>query len=367
MVRKRFFHQLLILGLMFSPAIAQAETVFAVVGGMSGPYEQIGSWFKNGSRGAIEEINSSGGLLGEQLKFIVRDDDCDADKAKVIAEELAGLKVSFVMGHLCSDASIAASDIYEKNGVIAISPSSTNPALTDRGFSNIFRTTGRDDMQGFVLAEHILRNFKTKPLALIYDKNVYSHDVIKVARKFLHQAGKEGVVFEEAPAMPYDFSVIMDKIAGKKAEVVLYPAHPEQLASFVRQRKARGLRFVLLGGDTFTNVTLEKKEMHLLDGVQFSFPPDPAHDRRNKAIVKKFKDQGINPEAFTFYSYAAVQVWAQAVRVAGSLKASEVSKVLKSRKFDTVLGEIGFDGKGDISNPGFVMYVYNKGKRYYFE
>ena len=367
MSKKWIFHVLVMVGLVFSPAASQAKTIFAVVGGMAGPFEQIGTWFKNGAQGAVEEINSSGGLLGDQVEFIVRDDECDPVKAKAIAEELAGLKVPFVMGHLCSDASIPASGIYEKNGIIAISPASTNPALTDNGMSNIFRTTGRDDMQGFVLAEHILRNFKTKTLAIVYGPSIYSRGVVDVAKRVLNQAGKDEVLFEEAPKAPFDFSVLFDKIEEKKVQVVLCPAINDLIAELVRQRKKRGLKFQLLGGDTFTNIILDKKDVRLLDGVQFSFPPDPAHDRRNKSIVKKYKAKGINPEAFTFFSYAAIQVWALAVREAGTVKAAEVSKVLKSRKFDTVLGEISFDEKGDISNPGFVMYIYSKGKKYYFE
>jgi branched-chain amino acid transport system substrate-binding protein len=367
MTKKWIFHVLVILGLFFSPATSQAKTTFAVVGGMSGPLEQIGTWFKNGAQGAVEEINSSGGLLGDQVEFIVRDDECDPVKAKAIAEELAELKIPFVMGHLCSDASIAASGIYEKNGIIAISPASTNPALTENGMSNIFRTTGRDDMQGFVLAEHILRNYKTKTLAIVYDPSIYSRGVVDVAKKALNQAGKQEVFFEQAPEAPFDFSKLFDKIEEKKVQVLLYPAMMNQMAELAKQRKKRGLKFQLIGGDTFTNLILDKKDVRLFDGVQFSFPPDPSHDRRNKSIVKKYKAKGIKPEAFTFYSYAAIQVWALAVREAGTVKATEVSKVLKSRKFDTVLGEISFDEKGDISNPGFVIYIYNKGKKYYFE
>ena len=367
MTKKWIFHVLVIIGLFFSPATSQAKTTFAVVGGMSGPLEQMGNWFKNGAQGAVEEINSSGGLLGDQVEFIVRDDECDPVKAKAIAEELAELKIPFVMGHLCSDASIAASGIYEKNGIIAISPASTNPALTENGMSNIFRTTGRDDMQGFVLAEHILRNYKTKTLAIVYDPSIYSRGVVDVAKKALNQAGKQEVFFEQAPEAPFDFSKLFDKIEEKKVQVLLYPAMINQMAELAKQRKKRGLKFQLIGGDTFTNLILDKKDVRLFDGVQFSFGPDPSHDRRNKSIVKKYKAKGIKPEAFTFYSYAAIQVWALAVREAGTVKATEVSKVLKSKKFDTVLGEISFDEKGDISNPGFVIYIYNKGKQYYFE
>ena len=84
-------------------------------------------------------------------------------------------------------------------------------------------------------------------------------------------------------------------------------------------------------------------------------------------MTKKFKDKGYDPEAFTFYNYAAIQIWAQAVEKAKSTDMAAVSATLKSGKFPSVLGTVSFDKKGDISNPGFVMYYFNKGKRYYLE
>lgn len=365
---QKFTATLLLAGaLAAAPSPTRADITIAVVGGMSGPFTQIGSWFKRGAAGAIDEVNAKGGVLGQKIKFITRDDECKPAKARKIAEEMVRLKVPFVMGHLCSDASIAASDIYEKNGIIEISPASTNPALTDRGFANIFRTTGRDDMQGFVIAEHILRHFKTKKLGIVFDNSAYSRGVVKVAKKFLNEAGLKELVYAQAPGKPFDFSSILNKLESAGVEVVLYPANPDELTNFLTQADGKSLKVQVIGGDSFTNVTLPKKDIRLLNGVQFSFPPDPAHDRRNKKIVKKYKAEGFKAEAFTFFSYGAVQVWAQAAQKAGSVEAAKVSKVLKSDKFDTVLGKIGFDQKGDISNPGFVIYFYNKGKKYYFE
>lgn len=349
------------------PAIARADITFAVVGGMNGPFKQIGSWFRNGAQGAVDEINQTGGLLGQKVTFIVRDDECDGGKAVEIAKELALEKVPFVMGHLCSDASIAASEIYEKSGIIEISPSSTNPRYTDRNLANVFRTTGRDDMQGFVISEQILRNFKFKELGIIHDDTAYSRGIVEIAKKFLNKGGKQEAFLVQAPTEPFDFSKILELIKAKKVGVLLYPALPAQLANFLKQAKKANVKLQLIGGDTFTNVALDKADLHLLDGIQFSFPPDPAHDRRNKKLVKKYNAAGIKPEAFTFYSYGAVQVWAEAVRRVGSLDAAKVSAALKSGEFDTVLGKIGFDKKGDISSSGFVIYVYNKGKKYYYE
>jgi branched-chain amino acid transport system substrate-binding protein len=362
---KLLFVLAMLLGCM--PGVARGDITFAVVGGMSGPFEPIGNWFKNGAQGAVDEINRTGGLLGHQVKFVVRDDHCNPDKAVEIANDVAAEKIPFVMGHLCSDASIAASEIYEKSGIIEISPSSTNPLYTERNFSNVFRTTGRDDMQGFVIAEQILRHFKFKELGIIHDDTAYSRGIVDVAKKFLTDGGKEAAFLVQAPGEPYDFSAIIKLIKAKKVGILLYPALPAQLASFLKQAAKAGVKPQLIGGDTFTNVVLDKADMRLLDGTQFSFPPDPADDRRNKKLVKIYKAAGVKPEAFTFYSYGAVQVWAEAVRRAGSVDAAKVSAVLKSEEFETVLGNISFDEKGDISKSGFVIYIYNRGKKYYYE
>ena len=309
MTRTLGFVSILTMAFVSWPTISSADITIAVVGGMAGPLEKIGTEFKQGTRGAVDAINSGGGLLGEKITILVRDDQCDPKEAKAIAEELAAKKIPFVMGHLCSDASIAASDVYEKAGIIQISPSSTNPKLTERGMKNIFRTIGRDDMQGFVIAEHILRCFKVKRLGIIVDDNNYSKGVAQVAQKFLNQAGIREVFFATAPSAPYDFSTILEQIRDTKVEVVLYPGLPGPVSELAKQIKIKKLKLRLIGSDAFSGIKFDDQNRRLLDGAQFSFPPDPADDRRNKKIKQRYKAAGYNPEAFTFYSYAAVQVW----------------------------------------------------------
>jgi len=364
---RRLFH-FVAFGFCSLPAAAYADVDIAVVGAMSGPFTKIGQEFQQGTKGAVEAINETGGLLGEKINVLVRDDSCDADTAKEIAEELAELNVAFVMGHLCSDASIAASDIYEKNGIIQISPASTNPDLTERGLKSVFRTTGRDDTQGFVIAEHILRSFQTKTLGIVYGGNSYSRGVAEVAKSFLNQGGMQEAFFEEAPPEePYDFSAIFERIRGDGVNLVLYPGLPGPIISFLTQAKQTGVDVQLVGGDAFTGLEITEENRRLFDGVQFSFQPDPADDRRNKKLTQMYVARGYYPESFTFYSYAAVQIWSQAVERAESLDAVAVAETLRTNTFDSVLGEVAFDAKGDISNPGFVMYFFNKGKRYYVE
>ena len=350
-----------------APLSAAADITFAVVGAMSGPFTKIGTEFKQGARGAVESINADGGVLGQKLAYIVRDDECNAAKASKVAEEIVAMKIPFVVGHLCSEASIAASDIYEAAGVVQISPSSTNPNYTERGLKYAFRTTGRDDMQGFVIAEHILRNFKTKRLGIAYQDKEYSRGVAEVTKRFLNQGGIEELFFMKLPSEPDDFSAVFDEIKKMNVNVLLFPGHPGAVMKLASQIKQKGVTIRVIGADAFSGITFTDENRRNFDGYQFSFPPDPADDRRNRAITKRYKSQGYKPQAFTYYTYGAVQAWAQAARKAGTVNAAEVAQALRSRKFKTVLGEISFDAKGDISNPGFVMYFFNKGKRYYLD
>jgi len=345
----------------------KADITFAVVGGMSGPFEKIGKEFTEGARGAVEAINEAGGVLGQKVSYIVRDGKCDAKEAVKIAQEIVAKKIPFVMGHLCSDASIAASSIYEKAGVIQISPSSTNPTYTDRGLKYVFRTTGRDDMQGFVIAEHILRSFKTKTLGIAFEDAAYSRGVANVTKEFLNKGGMQEKFILEFPKETADFSKLIGQIRDNKVDVLLFPGFPGSMISFAEQAKKAGVKVRMVGGDSFSGIKFTDENKRLFDGTQFSFPPDPADDRRNRKITKKYKKQGYKPQAFTFYTYGAIELWAQAVNKAGTLEASAVSRTLRSQKFNTVLGEVNFDAKGDISNPGFVMYFFNKGKRYYLD
>ena len=281
---------------------AKAEVTFAVVGALKGPFSKIGKEFTEGARGAVEAINATGGVLGKKISFIVRDSNCDDKEAVKIAEELVGLKVPFVMGHLCSHSSIAASDIYEKAGIIQISPSSTNPEYTDRGLQYVFRTTGRDDMQGFVIAEHILRSFKTKIVGIAYEDSAYSVGVAKVTKKFLNQGGIQETFFMKLPHKGTDFKELFGAIRKHKTNVLLFPGFPGTMASYAVQAKEAGIKVRLVGGDTFSGIKFDDKNRRLFDGAQFSFPPDPADDRRNRKITKKYKKEGYKPEAFTFYT-----------------------------------------------------------------
>ena len=170
-------------------AAARADMTIAVVGPMTGQYAAFGAQYRAGAEMAVEDINAAGGVLGEKLSLEIGDDACDPKQAVAVANQLAGKRVKFVAGHFCSGSSIPASKVYAEEGILQISPASTNPQLTEQGLSNVFRVCGRDDQQGTVAGDYLAKNYKGKKIAIIHDKTAYGKGLADETKKQLNKRG----------------------------------------------------------------------------------------------------------------------------------------------------------------------------------
>src|ERR1700722_12614662 len=169
-------------------ALAQ-DTTIAVAGPMTGGESAFGRQLKNGAEQAVADINAAGGLLGKKLVLDIEDDACDPKQARSVAEKIASAKIPFVAGHSCSASSIPASEAYAEGNVLQITPASTNPLFTERGLWNVARVCGRDDQQGLVSAEYILKNYQGKNVAILNDKSTYGKGLADETKKALNKAG----------------------------------------------------------------------------------------------------------------------------------------------------------------------------------
>src|ERR1700745_1517995 len=158
---------------MVTAGSATAQVKFGMGGPITGPSAATGAQMKNGVDQAAADINAAGGILGQKITVGYGDDVSDPKQGVSVANKFAGDGVKFVVGHFNSGVTIPASDVYQENGILEITPASTNPKVTDRGLWNIFRTCGRDDQQGSVAGDYILKNFKGKKIAFIHDKTTY--------------------------------------------------------------------------------------------------------------------------------------------------------------------------------------------------
>ena len=342
---------------------AEAEIAIATAGPMTGQYAIFGEQMKRGAEMAVKEINAAGGINGEKLTLAIGDDACDPKQAVAVANQFAGQDIVFVAGHFCSSSSIPASKIYNEEGILQMSPASTNPTLTEQGFSNVFRTCGRDDVQGVFAANYVVDNDIAKKIAVIHDKSTYGKGLADEFKKQLNARGVQEVMYEAINQGDKDFSALITKMKSAGVELIYHGGYHTEAGLIVRQAREQGFNATLMSGDALVDQQYWQITGETGAGTLMTFAPDPRANPAAKDVVAKFQAEGYNPEGYTLYTYAAIQVFAEAVKQAGGVDdLDKLEKTLHDGSFDTVLGTINFDDKGDVENPEYVMYRWENGE-----
>ena len=363
------------LALGFSVAVAgyasAADIKIGVAGPMTGGNAAFGAQLRQGSEQAVEDINKAGGILGQKLVIELGDDRADPKEGVSVANKFAADGVKFVVGHFNSGVTIPASEVYQENGILEISPSATNPKVTDRNMWNIFRVCGRDDQQGGVAGAIIAQKFKGKKIAFVHDKTTYGQGLAEEARKALNAKGMKEVFFEGVNKDDKDFTALVSKLKAVSPDLVYWGGLQDTGGLILRQMRDQGLKAPLMGGDGIADDEFASIAGPGAEGTLMTFSPDPRTNAKNKAIIDLFRTKrGFEPQAYTLYSYAIVQVYKQAAETAKSLDSKKIAEVMHSGKvFHTVLGDISFDKKGDINGyvvdgknkDRYVLYVWKKG------
>jgi len=344
-------------------SVAQAQIKIGVAGPITGPNAAFGKQLVDGTEQAVADINAAGGVLGQRFATPAKGDDVSDPKQGVsVANKFVGDGIKFVVGHFNSGVVMPASEVYAENGILMISPSATNPKVTERGLWNVFRTCGRDDQQGAVAADYIVKNLANKKVAVVHDKTTYGQGLADETRKAMNAKGVREVIYEGVNTGEKDFSALITKMKNAGVEVVYWGGLHTEGGLIVRQMRDQGLNAVMMSGDGITSDEFANIGGPGVEGTLMTFPPDPRNRPEAAKVVAAFKAKGINPEAYTLYSYAAVEVMAQAAEAAKSLDPKKVSEQIRSgQKFKTVIGELSFDKKGDITRPDYVMYTWKKG------
>jgi branched-chain amino acid transport system substrate-binding protein len=352
------------LSLALAGAASAADITIGVAGPLTGQYASFGQQFKNGATLAIEDINKAGGVLGKQIKMDIQDDACDPKQARSVAEKLVNANVPVVIGHFCSGSSIPASDVYADAGIVEITPASTNPKFTDRGMWNLFRVCGRDDQQGEVAGNYIAQHYKGKNIAVVHDKQTYSQGLADEVEKTLKAKGVKIKMTEAFGKDDKDFNALVSRMKANNIDVVYLGGYHTSAGLMLRQMRQQGLKAQMISGDALATDEFWSITGDAGIGMMFTFGPDPTKRPVAAAVVKRFKDKGINPEGYTLYTYAAIQIWADAAKKAGTTDPKKVAAEIHKGKWDTVLGPIGYDKKGDITKLDYVFYVWQKGGKY---
>ncbi len=342
---------------------ALAEIKIATAGPMTGQYASFGAQMKAGAEQAVEDINAAGGVNGEMLSLSIGDDACDPKQAVAVANQFAGEGVVFVAGHFCSGSSIPASAVYADEGIIQISPASTNPKFTDeRPGPGVFRVCGRDDQQGAVAGKYLADHFGDKNIAIINDKTAYGKGLADETQAAMEAAGKQPTLVESYTAGEKDYTALVSKLKQAGIGVLYVGGYHTEAGLMKRQMVEQGMDTILVSGDALVTDEYWAITGDAGNGTLMTFSPDPRKAPGAQDLVEKFRAKGIEPEGYVLYTYAAIQAWKQAVETAGSTDFDAVVEALNNGTFDTVLGTLNFDDKGDVSLPGYVFYEWKDGK-----
>jgi branched-chain amino acid transport system substrate-binding protein len=290
------------------------------------------------------------------------DDACDPKQAEAVARQLVSQGVVFVDGHVCSAASIAASPIYEAAGVIIISPASTNPTFTEQGRSNVFRLIGRDDQQGVVAGDYLADHYAKKKIAIVNDGQVYGLGLAEQTKKQLNRRGVAEAMFESYAPEQTDYPALIERLVNAKVDVVYAGGYAGDIALIARLSKKKLPDLKLVSGDTLATDDFLLIAGEAGEGAHFTFGPDFRLRPEAATVVAALRNtDSFEPAGYTLQSYAAIQAWAEAVQQAGSLESAGVIRALHGGAFDTVIGKIGFDKKGDVTGISpFIWYAWGK-------
>jgi branched-chain amino acid transport system substrate-binding protein len=362
----------LALGLALLTAdVASAQIRLGVGGPMTGGVAAFGAQLRQGTEQAVADINAQGGILGQQIQLFIGDDRADPREGVSVANKFVADGVKFVVGHFNSGVTMPASEVYQENGMLVITPAATNPKITERSLWNIFRVCGRDDQQGALAGAIIAQRFKGKRVAIVHDKTTYGQGLADETRRAMAKAGLKDVLYEGVNKDDRDFTALISKIRQARADLVFWGGLHDAGGLIVRQMRAQGIKAPLMGGDGITDDEFASIAGPGAEGTLMTFSPDPRTNPANKKIIELFRSQRkFEPQAYTLYSYAAVQIIKQAVEKANSLDPKKVAEVMRSGMvFDTVLGKLSFDKKGDVSEylvgdvkkDRYVLYTWRKG------
>ncbi|GAB3627755.1 leucine ABC transporter subunit substrate-binding protein LivK [Pandoraea terrae] len=342
---------------------AQAETVkIAIAGPFSGSVAQYGDMVKAGALTAIEQINAAGGAGGNKLEAVMMDDACEPKQAVAVANKIVSQKIKYVIGHVCSGSTIPASDIYENEGIVMVTPSATAPQLTEgkkRQF--IFRTIGRDDQQGPAAAQYIITKVKPKKVAILHDKQSYGQGIATSVKKDLEAAKIPVAVFEGINAGDSDYSAVITKLKSQGVDFVYFGGYHPEMGLLMRQAREQGVKAAFMGPEGVGNKDVTAIAGAASEGMLVTLPADFAADPANVKVVKAFADSKRDANGpFQMPAYAGVSIIANAIAGAKSTDPAKVADYMHKHPFQTPIGMVNYDTSGDLRLFKFVVYKWHK-------
>jgi branched-chain amino acid transport system substrate-binding protein len=348
----------------FGTVLAADVIKLGVAGAHSGDLASYGLPSVKAAELVVKNVNEKGGIHGKKVVLLVEDDACKPEFGSNVATKLISEGVDVVMGHICSGSTKAALAIYKEENIICMSPSATNPPLTQSGdYPNFYRTIASDDAQARLEVDFAFDVLKVKKIAVIHDKGDYGKGLAEFAKAFIEKSDKgEVVLYEGVTPGAVDYSAVVQKIKRSKAEAVIFGGYHPEASKIIMQMRKKRMKTYFISDDGVKDETFIKVAGKYAEGVYATGPMDTSTNPMTIAATKEHqKEYGSDPGAFFLNAYAATQALLNAIDKAGSTDYDAVSKALKENFVETTLGKIKFDDKGDAIGIGFAIYQVKDG------
>jgi branched-chain amino acid transport system substrate-binding protein len=351
----------LFIGLIQGCQKKEISIKIGIAGPMSGDQSKMGIDERNGAELAVEEWNSRGGVLGKKISLLVEDDQHDPKQAVAVANKLVNSGAVAVIGHWNSGSSIPASDVYHQAGIPMITPASTNPQLTERGYENIFRICGRDDQQGKVSADFVLAHKEYKKIAILHDKTTYGQGLADEFRKNLREQ-VEVVYFSGLTQGEKDFRGILTTLKEKKPDLIFFGGIYPEAGQLVMQAKELGLNAPFASGDGTFDPTFIKIAGNSAEGTFLTFSADPSGQKEAAEVLNRYHQKYGEHGPYSLYAYDAANALLKTIADTGSTDPKVLSRGLHEVRVKGTTGQIQFDAKGDLLISPYVVWVVKEGK-----
>ena len=340
------------------PSLARSEfcpincpygmVALGVLAPISGPSAAFGQPAAKAIEIAVRSLNTADGLLGIRVEQLVGDDRCDAGMATTVAKRLVEQdKVNFVIGPLCPNVAMDAAPIYAKAGVIQFVPTITTVDLTQRYPDNMFRIAATDQQAAQALGRYLDREQKGKKLTVVYNEIFYLRAIADMVKLALPADFQTSAHFEPLLDVPGVTDRLADKLLRDPPDIIYLALDAGPLSEFVGKLRSRGIKSLLIGGQHLLSQTVWRQAGKAIEGVLVIAPINIRENPKFQEAVGLLNAADVIPDLVSLYSFAAVQTWAASVRQAGSGEPKLVIESLRSGKYETAVGAVAFDGKGD--------------------
>ncbi len=331
---------------------------------MTGEQAKQGKDMADGARLAVEEWNAKGGILGKRIELLVGDDAQDPKQANSLANKMWTMGVVLVVGHYNSSCTIPASEIYNLRHMVMITPASTNPKVTDRGYKTLFRVCGRDDQQGLVAAQYVVRFMPGAKVTVLHDKTTYGQGLAdEFMANYEKLSAKKVVYYGAIVKEDQDYSAVLTSLKPLDPDLLYFGGLYPQAGLLVRQMRQLGLKAILMAGDgTYDPEFIRIAGANNAEGSLLTFMPDQEKIPGAQAVIASYRKRFGEVGPYSLYSYEAMNIGLSGIAKAGALDGLKAAAAIHSSSFETVFGPISFDAKGDVLDSPYVVWRVESGR-----